>query len=82
MPDSPIRREAQTFRRELPRLLAERHAGKWALVKGDEIIGLFETFDEGYRVGRGRFLLQPFIVQPVSERQPLIRTTAYLRHEQ
>jgi hypothetical protein len=78
--NSPIYREAQTFRRELPRLLAEGHEGKWALIKGDEVIGLLETFDEGYRVGRERFLLQPFIVQPVRERQPLIHTTAYLRH--
>lgn len=72
--DSVVRREAQAFRRELPHLLADGREGKWALVKGDEIIGLFDTFDEGYRAGRQRFLFQPFLVQPVSERQPLICT--------
>jgi hypothetical protein len=70
--NTPIYPEAQTFRRELPRLLAEGHEGKWALINGDDVIDLLETFDEGYRIGRERFLLQPFIVQPVRERQPLI----------
>jgi hypothetical protein len=79
-PDSPIFREVQTFRRELPRLLAEGHEGKWALVKGEEIIALFETLDEGHRAGREKYLFQPFIIQPVCEWQPLIRTLAYLRH--
>lgn len=78
--DSPIFREVQTWRRELPRLLAEGHEGEWALIKGDEIIGLYETLDEGYRVGRERYLFQPFIVQPLREWQPLMRTTEYLRH--
>jgi len=78
--DSPIYREAQTFRRELPRLLAEGHDGKWALIKGNEIIGLYATLDEGYRLGRERFLFHPFIVQPVREWQLLIRTTEHLRY--
>jgi hypothetical protein len=77
IPDSPIYREVQTFQRELPRLLAEGHEGKWALIKGDEIIGLFPTMDEGYRVGLERFLLQkPFILQPVREWQPVLRLSA------
>jgi hypothetical protein len=79
-PDSPIYREVQTFRRELPRLLAEGHEGKWALIQGSEIIGLYATLEEGYRLGRAKLLLQPFIVQPVRERQLLIRTSEHLRY--
>ena len=71
--DSPIYREMQTFRRELPRLVAEGHEGKWALIKGDEIIGLYESFDDGCRAGWERYLRQRFIVQPVREWQPLFR---------
>lgn len=71
--DSPIYEEVKTFRRELPRLLAEGHEGKWVLIKGDKIVGLFESLDEGYCRGRKLYLLQPFIVQPVSEQQPLLR---------
>jgi hypothetical protein len=72
-PDSPIYAESKTFRRELPHLLAAGHEGKWALIKGTEIIGLFGTFDEGYRTGRQQYQFQPFIVQPVREWQPLLR---------
>ena len=53
--DSPIYREVRTFLREMPRLLAEGHEGKWALIRGDEVIAIFETMDEGYRAGRERF---------------------------
>ncbi len=75
--DSPTHLEWQTFRRELPRLLAEGHEGTWALIKGDKIIDLFTTLDEGYLAGRTRYLFQPFLVQPVREWQPLLRMRPY-----
>jgi hypothetical protein len=71
-PDSPIYREDQTYRREMPRLLAEGHEGKVALIKGDEIIGLFADFDEALRVGYQKYLNQPFMVQPIREWVPVI----------
>jgi hypothetical protein len=63
----------RTFRRELPRLLSEGHEGEWALIKGDDVVGLFKTLDEGYRAGRARYPFQPFILQPVREWQPVLR---------
>jgi hypothetical protein len=39
--DSPIYEEVKTFDRELPRLLAEGHEGKWVLIRGPEIVGFF-----------------------------------------
>src|SRR5437764_13657776 len=71
--DSPIYREFLTYRRELPRLLAEGHEGKFALIKGEEIIGLFASLDEGRRPGREQFSFQPFMVQPIREWEPLLR---------
>jgi hypothetical protein len=73
LPDSPVYREARTFRRELPRLLAEGQEGKWALIKEHNIVALFTSFEEGYQDGRRRFLFEPFLVQPVREQQPLVR---------
>ncbi len=75
--DSPIFRESQTFRRELPRLLAEGHEGQFALVKGDDIIGLFSSLEEGARVGYEKYLSEPFLVQPIREREELIRLPWY-----
>jgi len=69
--DGHVAHEAETFLRELPRLLAEGHEGKWALVKGNQVVGLYDSLDEGERAGRERYMLQPFLVQPVREWQPL-----------
>ncbi len=71
--DSPTYREVKAFHRELPRLLAEGNEGKWALIKGDEIVGLYDTLDEGHRAGLDRFQFQPCILQPVREWQPVLR---------
>jgi hypothetical protein len=75
--DSEIYQESQTYRRELPRLLAEGHESKFALIKGDEIIGIFVDEREAMRVGYERYLLQPFMVQPIREWEPLIRLPWY-----
>jgi hypothetical protein len=78
LPNDPDYQELQTFRRELPRLLAQGHEHKWALIKRDEVIGVYVTFDEGCRAGRERYLLEAFLVQPVREWQPLFHTKVHL----
>jgi hypothetical protein len=74
---SPVHGESRTFRRELPRLLAEGHEGKWALIKGEAIIRLFDTFGEAADAGYEQFLQEPFLVQPIREWQPLLRVSRY-----
>jgi hypothetical protein len=41
-----IRAEIATYRRELRRLLAEGHAERFVLIKGDEVIGVWDTSDD------------------------------------
>jgi hypothetical protein len=72
-PDSPIRQEWNTYRRELPRLLAEGLEGKFALVKGEEVVAVFSTWEDGVRAGRERYGMRPFMVQPIREFEPLMR---------
>jgi hypothetical protein len=66
-PGDVLYRECVALRREMPRLLAEGLEGKTALVKGDEIIGIFDDDREAYRVGCEMYLMQPFLVQPILE---------------
>src|SRR5436190_17712346 len=40
-PDSPLAAEWEVYRREVGRLIEEGQEGKWVLIKGEEIIGLF-----------------------------------------
>jgi hypothetical protein len=72
-PDSPVYREWNTFRREVGRLLREGHAGKFVLIKGKEIVGIWNTRQEASAIGYQRFLLSGFIVQQIREREPLLR---------
>jgi len=72
-PDFPLYSEWETYRREVGRLLAEGHEGRWILIKGEEIIGIWDTeaevLDEGYK----RFLLQGFMIHQILTRERVIR---------
>ena len=69
---SAIAREQETFRRELPALLATPEmAGRYVLIHGDVVAGPFESFDEALGAGYDRFELAPFLVkQVVSAERP------------
>jgi hypothetical protein len=69
--------EYETFRREIGRLLAEGHEGKWVLLKGEQIIGLFETREEARDEGYRRFLLSGFLIQPILTYHPLVRSLVW-----
>jgi hypothetical protein len=57
----------------VPRLLAEGGEGKFALIKGDEVIGMFADREEAIKLSRQKYLFQPFIVQPIHEWEPVYR---------
>ena len=72
-PNSPLAAEWETYRREVGRLLAEGQEGKHALIKDDQIIGIYETWDEAREAGLEKYLLQPHCVRPILSREPVIR---------
>src|SRR5437588_10046847 len=63
-------REIATYLRELPRLLAEGHAGRHALVKGEEILSVWDTQGDALQAGRERFGLDPIFVKAIDPRDP------------
>lgn len=67
LPDLPpgdvLEQEWNTFRRERPRLLAEGNEGRWVLVKGATILGIWDTLDKVRREGYKRFLRESFLMQ-------------------
>src|SRR5205823_4698049 len=73
-PDSPLAAEWETYRREVGRLLAEGHEGRHILIKGNEIIGIWDTDEEAYSEGRRRFPLEPILVHKIQERERMLRT--------
>jgi len=65
----PIKAEIRTYLRELPRLLAEGHEGRHALIHGDAVLSIWDTFDDAHQAGAEKFGLgRPYITQPI-ERQ-------------
>jgi hypothetical protein len=71
-PDSQLPVEWNTYRREVGRLLAEGHEGRFVLIKGEEILGLWDTRVEASAEGDRRFLMQGFLVQQVRTWEPLL----------
>src|SRR5262245_50366644 len=71
-PGSALAAEWETYRREVGRLIAEGHKGKWVLIKGEEIIGLFDTQEQAHTAGSRRFLLEPKLVHHVLSHEPVL----------
>ena len=57
--------EFATFQRELARLIQEGEQGRWALVHGEEVASIWDTFPDAVQAGYDRFGLVPFLVQQV-----------------
>lgn len=70
-----LEQELKIFENNLPEWL-KSHSGKFALIKGDELIGFFNTTDEALEVGARRFGLQPFLVRRITAQQEEIRIPA------
>lgn len=74
VPGSPLTTEWEFYRREVGLLLSEGRAGKWVLIKGEQVLGLFDSRWDAREEGLRRFLRQPFLVHQVQERERLLRT--------
>jgi hypothetical protein len=72
-PGQALAEEWNTYRREVGRLLAEGREGRHVLIKGNEIIGIFETWEEAYGTGVKRYLLGPFFVHTIRTEEPYLR---------
>ena len=75
-PDSPIAREWNFYRREVGRLLAEGHEGRWLLIKGEEIIGIWNREEDARAVALQKYPGQPCLIQQVRSREPVMRMSA------
>lgn len=78
-PDNPLATEWETYRREVQRLLSQGLEGKFALIHGSVVVGVFETWDDARRAGLEKFLHQPHMVHPILSREPVVRGPLLLR---
>jgi hypothetical protein len=76
-PDSPLYQAWNTYRRDVGRLLAEGHEGKFVLIKDEAVIELYDTWDAAREAGLQRYLLSPFLAHQVQTREPILRMRGY-----
>jgi hypothetical protein len=77
-PDSPLYREWNFYRREVGRLLAEGHEGRFVLIKGEEVIGIWDTEEETRAIALQKYLMQPCLIHQIRSREPLLRLSPRL----
>jgi hypothetical protein len=78
-PDSPLYHEWNFYRSEVGRLLAEGHEGRFLLIKGQDIIGIWDTQEEAKAAALEKYLMQPCLIHQVRSREPLIRVSSRIR---
>jgi hypothetical protein len=61
-----LEQELATLDREKDRLEKE-HRGKFALIRGDEVIGTFDTFDAAAEEALRRFGQGPYLIRQIGE---------------
>jgi hypothetical protein len=68
--NEPLAREWNVYCREIGRLLAERHHGRFVLIKGKDIVGIFENWATARQAGLKRFHRQPFFDHAIRDVEP------------
>lgn len=66
---SKLDRELDTYNRHLPELL--RQQGKFVLIKGAEIAGTFDSYQDALTAGYQRFKLDSFMVKQITATEPV-----------
>jgi len=73
----PLEIELATFEK-LKNELLKTHKDKFALIRGEEFIGAFDTPAAAYQDGVNRFGKEPFLVKRISENEEIYRNQALL----
>jgi hypothetical protein len=72
-PGEPFFQEWNTYCREVGRLLNKGQAGRCVLIKGETIIGIYDTWDAARQAGLQNYLSEPFFVHPIRAEEPYLR---------
>jgi len=62
-----LEREWEAFLKEMPRLLAEGQRGRYVLIQGETVHGVWDTLDEALSAGYDRFGVDPFLAQEIND---------------
>jgi len=60
-----LEKELATYHAKLPELQQEE--GKYVLIKGDEVVSIWETYGDAMKEGYEHFRLEPFLVKKIEQ---------------
>ena len=63
--------EIARYNELLPELL-QTSAGKFAVIKGRDLIGVFDDMDEGYGAALDKYGVTSFLLRPIRAVQPIV----------
>lgn len=61
----PLKKEIETYNAKLPELIGNS-LGKFVLIHGSEIEGVYDTYADALKVGYEKFQLNPFMVKQIA----------------
>lgn len=67
--DKPLQKELEAFERLKSQLLEQE--GKYAVIHGDELIGVFSSYEDALKAGYQKVNLLPFLVKKISAIEPI-----------
>ena len=59
-----LKTELETYEREKERLLGESE-GKYVLIRGEDVVGTWDTYEDAVKTGYSKFGLAPFLVKQI-----------------
>jgi hypothetical protein len=59
-----LQKEVETYNAKLPELLGS--IGKFVLIRGDQVEGIYDTYADALKIGYERFKLEPFFVKQIA----------------
>jgi len=71
----PLEQELAHFN-SIKNELLKSHQGKFALIKGNQFAGAFDTAVNAYQEGVNRFGTEPFLVRQITEEEQVFRNQA------
>jgi hypothetical protein len=61
---TPLAQELQLFQKHVQEW-REQHLGQFVLIKGNEIVGFYQSLDEAFRAGSGKYGLDEFFIHQI-----------------
>jgi len=61
-----LQREMETFERERDNLLKAGNAGKFVVIKGEEVFDVFNTYEDALKQGLKKYGNVPFLVKEIA----------------